>query len=126
MTLDFLADGSRDCPLLRLYGFVPAEARQLRAAVAGLAAGTSERVEVHRLPFVEAADGCRLTLIVQGWDGAVVRRGGPAEFACGFTAGTWDNVAALIEPFEQEANGFQWLAGVPGEAQLLLSVSGQW
>jgi hypothetical protein len=38
----------------------------------------------------------------------------------------WDNVAGLIEPFEHSAGGFQWLAGVPGEAALLLSASGQW
>ena len=126
MMLDYLANGSPDCPLLRLYAFTPAEARQLRDAVTTLATGTAKRVEVHRLPFVEAIGGCRLTLVVQRWDGAIVRRGGPAEFECGFTAGTWDNVAALIEPFEQETNGYQWLAGGPGEAQLLLSVSGQW
>ena len=126
MTLDYLANGSPDCPLLRLYAFTPAEARQLRDAVTTLATGTAKRVEVHRLPFVEAIGGCRLTLVVQRWDGAVVRRGEPAEFECGFTAGTWENVEYLIEPFEQEANGFQWLAGVPGEAQLLLSVSGGW
>jgi hypothetical protein len=126
MKLEYLADGSPDCPLIRLYDFTSAEAEQLHAAIIGLAAGSAERVEIHRLPFVEAVGGCRLTLIRRAWDQAVLRRNGPAEFECGFTAGTWDNVAGLVEPFAESQGGFQWLAGVPGEAALLLSSSGQW
>jgi hypothetical protein len=44
---------------------------------------------------------------------------GTNAFECGFTAGSWDNVAGLIEPFASGINGFQWLAHVPGEAALL-------
>jgi hypothetical protein len=91
MRLEYLPDGSPDCPLIRLYDFTPEEARQLLAAVAGLASGAARQVEVHRLPFVEAVGGWRLTLTVGPRDRAVCRSG-PAEFECGFTAGTWDNV----------------------------------
>jgi hypothetical protein len=125
MKLEYLADGSHDCPLLRLYDFTPAEAGQFLATVAGLASGAAERVEVHRLPFVEPVDGCRLSLARRSWDQALVRVG-PSAFECAFTAGTWDNVAGLVEPFANDAGGFQWLAGSPGEASVLLSVSGQW
>ena len=97
MKLDYLADGSPDRPLLRLYDFTPAEAGQLLAAVAGLASGAAERVEVHRLPFVEPLGGCRLSLVRRPWDQAVVRVS-PSAFECGFTAGTWENVAGLIGP----------------------------
>jgi hypothetical protein len=123
--LEYLPDGSPDCPLIRLYAFTPIEAAALGAAVAGLAAGTAERVAVHELPGVEPVGGCELVFRVRGWDQAVVRVG-PAAFECGFTAGTWDNVAGLVEPFAADAGGYQWLAGVPGEASLLLSAFGQW
>jgi hypothetical protein len=126
MKLDYLIDGSPDCPLIRLYDFTPSEARQFLTAVTGLASGAEKRVEVHRLPFVEAIKGCRLVLILRQWDQAIIRGGVPTEFECGFTAGTWDNIAGLIEPFAESAGGFQWLAGGPGEASLLLSESGQW
>jgi hypothetical protein len=125
MRLEHLPDGSPDCPLIRLYDFTPAEARQLLATVAALASGTARRVEVHRLPFVEAVADCRLTLTVDPRDRAVCRRG-PAGFECGFTPDTWDNVGGLIEPFAEGAAGFQWLAGPPGEAALLLSARGDW
>jgi len=126
MKLEDLAAGSPDCPLIRLYDFTPAEAYQLHAAVSGLASDATERVEVDRLPFVEPVGGCRLALVRRSWDQAVVSGAGPAEFECGFTAGTWDNIAGLMEPFAARAGGFQWLAGRPGEAALLLSSSGQW
>jgi len=126
MKLEYLTDGSPDCPLLRLYDFKPAEAGRLHAAVASLASGITARVEVHRLPFVEPIAGCRLTFVRRGWDQAVVRGAAQGEFECGFTADTWENVAGLVEPFANGPSGFQWLAGTPGEAALLLSATGQW
>lgn len=125
MKLEYLADGSADCPPLRLYDFTPAEARQLLGAVAALASEAAESVEVHRLPFVAPIGDCRLTLARRPRDQAVMRVGRSA-FECRFTAGTWDNVAGLVEPFVEGTRGFQWLAGSPGEASLLLSVSGEW
>jgi hypothetical protein len=44
----------------------------------------------------------------------------------GLTAGTWNNVAALLEPFAHGAGGFHWLVGTPGEYPLLLSFHGGW
>lgn len=124
--LEYLIAGSPDCPLLRLYDFTPAEASQLHEAVAALASGASERIELHRLPFVELLGGCRLTLACRSWDQAVVHEGRFAEFVCGFTPSTWEQVVDLIEPFAIGTVGFQWLAGAPGEAMLLLSTSGDW
>ncbi len=125
MRLEYLPDGSPDCPLIRLFDFTPAEAARLGSAVADLAAGRAERVGVHELAGVIAVGGCELVLRVRVWDQAIVRVG-PAAFECGFSATTWGNVVGLIEPLAAEAVGYQWLAGVPGEASLLLSASGQW
>jgi hypothetical protein len=123
--LEYLPDGSPDCPLVRLYDFTPAEAAALGAAISDLAAGRTARVAVHELPGVVAVGGCQLVLRARSWEQAVIGVG-PAAFECGFTAATWDNVAGLVEPFAAGSHGYQWLAGVPGEVSLLLSVSGQW
>jgi hypothetical protein len=125
MKLEYLLDGSLDCALIRLYDFTPAEVRWLQSAIEGLAAGVTQSVAVHELPSMMSINGSRLTLVRQKWDGAVVQRG-PNQFECGFTADTWDNVARLVEPFTVGAMGYQWLAGVPGEAALLLSPDGDW
>src|SRR5262249_3648845 len=113
MKLEFLPDGSDDCPLLRLYAFTKEEARRLRDTVVELASGASEGVEVHGLRWVEPIDDCRLTFVVRSWDQGIVSRGGSVDFECGLTASTWDNVAGLIEPFEERGRGYQWLAGTP-------------
>ncbi len=128
MKLEYLVDGSPDCPLIRLYDFTPVEAGQLLTAVAALASGAGDHVKIHELPVVEPVGECRLTLVRRSWDQAIIRGCGPCEFECGFTTGTWDNVAGLVEPFAEGVGGFQWLAGVPGEAAFLLSASasGQW
>jgi hypothetical protein len=126
MKLEYLATGWSDCPLIRLCDFTRIEAGQFHAVLTDLATGTTERVEVQLLPFVEVVEQCRLALIRRGWDQAVIRTNRFAEFECGFTAETWENVADLVEPFAQGAGGFQWLATTPGEAALLLSASGEW
>jgi hypothetical protein len=126
MQLEYLATGSPDCPLLRLYDFTTLEARQLHAAIASLATEAAEHVEIHQLPFVKVVGGCRLTLVLSTRDQAVISKGPLPDFECRFTAGTWDNVAGLVEPFAVSARGFQWLAGVPGEISVLLSASGEW
>ena len=125
MKLDVLPAGFEDFPLLRLYDFTPGEAERLFAAATQLAAGGGE-VEVDMLPFVETLGDCKLALRVTGWDQGITQDKKSREFICGFTTGTWDNVAGLIEPFTSGASGFQWLAGSPGQAALLLSVSGDW
>jgi hypothetical protein len=123
--LDYLAEGSPDCPLIRLSDFSASEASVLASAITLLASGQAEAVAVHELPGVVAVDGCELILRRRNWEQAVLRTG-PLSFECGFTLDTWDNMAGLVEPFAAGARGFQWLAGVPGEASLLLTSSGAW
>jgi hypothetical protein len=126
--LEYLADGSLDCPLLRLFHFTPQEAAELHSAIAALSSGSATRIEVHRLPFIEPIGGCRLvlTLVDRDCDQAVRRGGEPDDFECGLTAVTWSDVAGLVEPFAEGGGGFQWLARLPGEPALLVSLSGLW
>jgi len=126
MKLDYVNAEAPDCPFIRLADFTPAEASELLAVVAELATEKAERVEVHALQFVESIRACRLTLLRHSWDQAVICAPSPPEFECGLTAGGWENVGYLIEPFTKGARGFQWLVEVPGEAGLLFSPSGEW
>ena len=126
MKLDYLGSGSLDCPLVRLYDFTPGEAMKLHRAISRLAENVVDQIAVHEMRTVQAVEGCRLVFRVREWDHGIVRCGTPCDFECGFTRGTWDNVAGLVEPFAEGGGGFQWLAGAPGEASLLLSVDGKW
>ena len=125
MRLEYLAEGSPDCPLIRLSDFSPAEVAALASAVTALASGQAERVAVHELPGVSSVGDCELLLCRRAWDQAVLRVG-PSSFECGLTPGAWEDVAGLVEPFQSGAVGHQWLTGAPGEASLLLSSCGRW
>ena len=52
MWLEYLPDGSPDCPLIRLYNFTMSEARGLWDGVSVLAFGRTQRLTVHELPGV--------------------------------------------------------------------------
>ena len=127
MKLDFLPDGSADCPLVRIWGFMPTEARRLHEAATRLAGGQTEPVEVHSLTGVEPIDGCQLTLRVGREDRGVYALIGVNSFECLLRRPIWEHVANLIRPFCEEAKPgyFQWL-DESGDISLLLSVDGQW
>ena len=124
MKLEWLPDGSPDCPIIRLHDFIKEEVALLHAAVLRLANGQADRFELHRQDYIESVDDCRLTLRVRSWHQAIVKVGEPADFECGLTTDAWDEMAATIEPFTQGTDGYQWLTS--GEAELLLSPDGLW
>jgi hypothetical protein len=125
MKLEYLASGSADCPLIRLYDFTTAEASQLRQVFAELAIQEKTSVALHELPFIEPVNDCRLILKVHSWDQGLIKVVEPTTFQCALTWQTWYNIEGLCEPFASEgAESFQWLnsAGIP----LLLSPNGCW
>jgi hypothetical protein len=126
MKLEPLDDASLECPLIRLYDFTPAEAQQLRSAVTELAAGNVRQVDVHRLPYVEPLGNCQLTFRLSSWDQCLSQEAERTYFSCALTADAWEEMADFIEPFTQDANGFQWRVGGPEGGGLLLSPSGEW
>lgn len=125
--LDFLPDGAENCPLVRIWGFVPAEARLLHEAVTRLAGGQTESAEVHSLTRMDPIDGCRLTLKVGQEDRGLYALTGENSFECLLRPHKWEQVADLIRPFCDEARPgtSQWL-DESGDISLLLSVNGQW
>jgi hypothetical protein len=125
MKLEFLPDGSDDCPLVRLYDFAPHEAAGLVSAALDLASGRQRVTAVHDWPGVEAIDGCRLLLRSGPRDRGLVRLAAPADFECVLTPATWDDVAGLTEPFIAGCGGFRWLSEI-GDARWLISGSGHW
>src|SRR5207245_6477832 len=88
MKMEYLHEGSQDCPLIRLYHFTTDEARQLLAALTGLASGELPAVELHELPCVQSVGGFRLRLRANSWDAGVVRNAGARNCECVFASDT--------------------------------------
>jgi|SRR5579872_3204511 len=129
MKIDYLENGSTDWPLIRIYGDEPEFCAQLLRAFEQLANGEVKEVSLTGLPGAEPLGNC--TLIAQTFklDRGIVHKHGNI-FYWMLTSASWDNVAALIEPFcLPETNGFQWLDQVAAsDARVLVSKSphGRW
>jgi hypothetical protein len=125
MKLEYLAAGSKRCPLVRLYGFDQEEARNLRQLVRSLSSESRQEVSLNEKPWIESIGGCYVEFRVgDGNEG--IRQCAPLNFECVLTQGGWKNVEGLLDPFcESASSGYQWLVGT-GKISLLLSHNGQW
>jgi hypothetical protein len=95
--LEFLPDGSPDCPLVRLYEFDQSEARQLRQLVKSLASGLRQDVALQNEVWVEPVKGCCLSLR-QGTRDQGIGHSGTLQFECVLSPHGWSNVEGLLEP----------------------------
>jgi hypothetical protein len=125
MKLEYLAAGSRDCPLVRLSEFDEAEVRSLRILIRSLVTGQCQSVALEGEEWVESVGGCRLTLR-QGGRNLGLRELNPLNFECVLESGGWSNVEGLLDVFcGSDSSGFQWLTR-EGSVGLLISQNGQW
>ena len=99
MKLEYLPDGSIDCPLLRLYEFETTEVSELRTKVAELAHGSSISVALHDLNFITPISDCQLVLIVGDSDQGILSSDSDSLFMCMLSQETWEQIAGLIESF---------------------------
>ena len=122
--LEYIAEGSKDCPLIRLYSFDQQELLRLREAVAALSKETAQSISLHEQPGIEPINSCELTLR-SGTRDLGVLKAGLLKFECVLTPDTWECVKELIDPFFDSGGGYQWLSE-QGNISLLLSESGSW
>lgn len=125
MKVDFLAEGSDACPLIRLYYFLSPEVKCLRDTFIALASGSIQQAKLHQILNVESVDGTRLTFKLSKRDEGVVAQA-DNHFEVLLTSEGWAAAADLSEPFCKPGVGYQWLTPHAGKIQLLLSVNGDW
>jgi hypothetical protein len=125
--LQFLPDGSADCPLIRFAGNDSAAYTSLRNAFVELSLGSISEVDLDRLPGIVPIEACRVSAIAAKWDQGVVPTGIGNEFKWRLTPNTWDNVAALLEPFcsDDSSTGYQWIESA-GDMHVLITHDGKW
>lgn len=125
MKLEYLPNGSPDCPLIRLFEFDQSEAQRLRQLVKSLVAGDRQDVALQDEEWVKPVGECCLNLR-RGNRNQGVRQEQALKFECVLSPDGWSNVERLLEPFcESNTSGFQWLTH-DGRVALLISQSGQW
>jgi hypothetical protein len=125
MKLEFLASGSSDCPLIRLFASNGEEVSRLKILLRSMSSGSANNVALHEQPGFEQVNAYRLDPRA-GQSDQGLRTVAPGVFACVLTEYAWDTMAELVEPpCEPDAQGYQWLNESAGIG-LLLSHDGKW
>ena len=122
VTLDYLKEGSNDCPLLRLYDFDSAEANRLRQAFEQLADGRTDCV---CLDSIRSIDGSEIVFVRSVRESGVIETK-PGHFEVSLTSEGWRQAADLVEPLCDGRSGYQWLTPQTRGIHLLLSTDGLW
>lgn len=126
--LEYLPDGSDDCPLIRLSDFETADVVALQELCIPLAEGRVREASLDSQAWVHAIGGCRLTLRA-----GIANRGvkvpiAGAPFVMEYTpeGEGWLEVADKLAPFVADrVGGFQWLTN-EGDVNVLISWDGLW
>ena len=111
LVLEFIPEGSDDCPLVLLSDSTPEKAEKLSQALTPLVTDNNAVVDVHTLPFVSPVDGCRLSAKVIDEDiGAILIEGTKNHLTWELTHQGWEWVLALLSRFtEPDCFGYQYL-----------------
>jgi hypothetical protein len=121
--VEYLENGSPDCPLIRIYGTDKAEFSALRDVSRQLAGGKGTALSVNDTPGFYSVGGCELEMVSSSRD-AGVKQVGKARFIWELTPSSWSVVAGLIEPFTRDltGEGHQWLSGKEARYGLAIGV----
>ena len=134
MELEFLPDGSTDCPLLILSPSVPEEAQLLYNAINEMVSVPGTYLDIQALPFIAPIEGCKLTAQIGEDDLGVIPINTLEVFLSEtrnhfnwkLTLKTWKYVLALLHPFTKEdSHGYQWLDET-SQIQVLFSDYYRW
>lgn len=119
MELEFLPDGSFDCPLLILSPSVPEEAKLLYNAISEMVSVPGSYLDIHTLPFISPIEGCKLSAQIGEQDLGVIPINTLEVFLSEtrnhfnwkLTIKSWNFVLALLQPFTipDSVGGYQWL-----------------
>jgi hypothetical protein len=125
MKLEFLPEGSRDCPLIRLYEFSTADICSLRESIRALLDGSRVFVSLHNEPYFEPVASFQVRLKVSDRE-LGIKQIQPGLFESLFTRDGWETLADRLDPFcHGNSTGYQWLSDTGGIA-FLISSDGKW
>ena len=129
MHIEYIPNGSYNCPLIRLFDFEADEARELHNLFARLASGTVSESDLAAQSWMESVGGCRMTLHSAARRRGIVKAdsGNATSFACLLTLDDWETVAERTLPFckPRREGSYAWLDDT-SPLSLLLSVNGSW
>jgi len=125
LKLEYLHEGSTDCPLIRLYDYEPSDVVALRESCLALADGRLREVSLDRQAWVNAIGGCCFVFRSARTNRGVRDRKGDEPFVMECADEGWREVVDRLSPFVDGSGGFQWLTN-EGDVNVLISRDGLW
>ena len=126
--LEFLKDGSPDCPLIRIFGGDLSNYKLLYSEISKLVNKESDSISVHNLAGFKSVNINSFNFLIDKNNIGVIRLD-DKNFECRLKISGrqgWENVLGLIEPFlKDKPEGFQWLVNC-SDIPLLISRDGSW
>jgi hypothetical protein len=126
MKLEFLAEGSAECPLIRLFEFEPHEVTALRQACSDLAEGRLIEFAVSDQSWAQPINSCRFIWRASKKDIGVrlPTPDQPSVLECSKEA--WREIKGKLSQFiEPHPDAFNWLS-TEGDVKVLISTDGKW
>ena len=126
--IEFIADGSDDCPILQFSGTDLETSRELFHEIRALRDRMAGSFLIHEVQGFENCRNPELTLEVSEADLGVQRSATGDGFRCALSYDGWIRVEDLLAPFcrrHSSATGIQWL-DESSDISLLFSPGGGW
>lgn len=126
--IEFIADGSDDCPILQIFGADLQSARELFHSIRVLRDRMAGSFMIHGVQGFEKCRNPELTLEVSDTDVGVQRLPNGDGFRCALSYDGWIRVEDFLAPFcrhDSATTGFQWL-DESSDISLLFSPGGGW
>lgn len=125
MKLEYLLEGSDDCPLIRLYEGTRQDYKLLVSVIDDLLNGRKESVSVDELVGYNPIGNIKLEFVLSDTNIGIAQST-EDKFKCTLTRERWLKVKHLIVPFLNENEGkYQWLEE-SSNISLLISDTGKW
>jgi hypothetical protein len=124
MEINYIENGSPDCPLIQISKTTADDIKELLAIWHALSETEKREIDLGMLNEMINCDHIHLICKI-GTRDIGIKKINQKNFDCILTEATWLQVHGLTEPFLKEINGYQWLT-TEGEIRLLLSPLGGW
>src|ERR1044071_6322085 len=124
MKVEYIPEGSHDCPLIAIFGTSIADFARLRATAEGLANGSFVTSDLQELEGFHLVNIRSLTMATSR-DGEGVHHENAVNFVWSLPRQKWKIVSGLVEPFTKQRSAspiHQWLYGREALAGLSSSV----
>ncbi len=127
MKIEYLKEGSEDCPLIRIYGDDAGAIKLLMDNLVFLISGEITKKIINDIDGFSGINECKVAFVIDPMSKGILQIK-DNYFECILTKNDWENVYDLLEPLSKISEaGYQWLDETSNISLLVTRYeNGQW